>query len=192
MKNRKAQAISEKMAPLDRRSRGQAALEFLSSYGWAILVIAIVLVALAWLGIFNVANKTPDRCTMQGGLECNSAVLRTGLQLTEFKVTNRLTQPIYVCGLKCTNNPDKAVVPISSCAGTGAKIASGEKVDVIGQLPSALTCTDYFAGSTSSGRYSVGDTYSGRIEMYYSNDFDANGGNARISYGDIALKVQPG
>lgn len=171
--------------------KAQAALEFLSSYGWAILVIAIVLVALAWLGIFNVANKTPDTCVMQGGLQCDSARLGKNLQLSSLRVTNRLTGPIYICALMCTNNPDKALVPISSCTGTGARVASGAQVDIISKLPSVPVCTDYFAGTTGSGRYSAGDTYSGRIEVYYSNEYDADVSKARIFYGNIALKVQP-
>ena len=39
--------------------RLQSAMEYLMTYGWAILIIAIVLVALFQLGIFNSMNLTP-------------------------------------------------------------------------------------------------------------------------------------
>ena len=39
--------------------KSQSAMEYLMTYGWAVLAIAIVLIALAELGIFNGANVTP-------------------------------------------------------------------------------------------------------------------------------------
>ena len=40
-------------------NRSQSAMEYLMTYGWAILIIAIVLVALFSLGIFNSSNFAP-------------------------------------------------------------------------------------------------------------------------------------
>ncbi len=40
-------------------NRSQSAMEYLMTYGWAILIIAIVLVALFSLGIFNSSNFSP-------------------------------------------------------------------------------------------------------------------------------------
>ncbi len=42
-----------------RSSKLQSAMEYLMTYGWAILIIAIVLVALFSLGVFNSANFAP-------------------------------------------------------------------------------------------------------------------------------------
>ncbi len=39
--------------------KAQSAMEYLMTYGWAILIIAIVMVALFSLGVFNSANFTP-------------------------------------------------------------------------------------------------------------------------------------
>ncbi len=40
-------------------NRGQSAMEFLMTYGWAVLIIAVVLVALFQLGAFNPYNFSP-------------------------------------------------------------------------------------------------------------------------------------
>ncbi|MFH0818177.1 MAG: hypothetical protein V1909_06125, partial [Candidatus Micrarchaeota archaeon] len=56
--------------------RGQAAMEYLMTYGWAILVIVIVLAALLYLGIFNV--KPPEVCTMPAGMTCSKFYLKNG------------------------------------------------------------------------------------------------------------------
>ena len=41
------------------RSKSQSAMEYLMTYGWAILIIAVVLGALYYLGVFNTSNLTP-------------------------------------------------------------------------------------------------------------------------------------
>ena len=40
------------------RKKGQAAMEYLMTYGWAILIVIIVAAALYALGIFNPATYT--------------------------------------------------------------------------------------------------------------------------------------
>ena len=41
------------------RPKSQSAMEYLMTYGWAILIIAVVLGALYYLGVFNTANLAP-------------------------------------------------------------------------------------------------------------------------------------
>ena len=43
--------------------KGQSALEYLMTYGWALVVIVIVIAALFAFGVFN----TPKQCTATGG-----------------------------------------------------------------------------------------------------------------------------
>jgi len=43
--------------------KGQSALEYLMTYGWALVVIVIVIAALFAFGVFN----TPKQCTQTGG-----------------------------------------------------------------------------------------------------------------------------
>ena len=42
-----------------REKKSQSAMEYLMTYGWAILIIAVVLVALFQMGVFNSANFAP-------------------------------------------------------------------------------------------------------------------------------------
>ncbi len=50
-------------------SRAQSAMEYLMTYGWAILVIAVVLAALFALGVFN-GSTLPTACIAQSGYLC--------------------------------------------------------------------------------------------------------------------------
>jgi len=175
------------------KKRGQAAIEFLTTYGWAILVIVIVLAALVWLGIFDAATRAPDRCTFQGGIQCDSARISSNvMRLSSLVITSRLTETIYICGLRCTNNPDKSSSStIDSCVG-GTRLSPGGQVDVVDMFATTPRCYDYFAGtSASTRRYGVGDTYNGRIELYYSTEYDSDDDAARVYYGEITAKVQP-
>jgi len=88
----------------DRRSKAQAAIEFLTTYGWAMLVIAIVLVALVWLGVFNVQGQVPDRCSI-AGMDCSNAYIsETDGRLT-LRLTNRFTEEIRICSVYCSAGP---------------------------------------------------------------------------------------
>ena len=50
--------------------KGQAALEFLTTYGWAFLVILVMIGGLWYFGVFNFTDKLPDKCTLDNKLGC--------------------------------------------------------------------------------------------------------------------------
>ncbi len=53
-----------------KKKRGQAALEFLMTYGWAFLVIMIMVGALAYFGVLDPTRFLPDRCSFGTPLLC--------------------------------------------------------------------------------------------------------------------------
>ncbi len=50
--------------------KSQAAMEFLMTYGWAILVVLVAIGALAYFGVLDPARFLPERCTGPAGLDC--------------------------------------------------------------------------------------------------------------------------
>jgi hypothetical protein len=50
--------------------KGQAAMEFLMTYGWAILVVLAAIGALAYFGVLNVKSYLPEQCFGPAGLDC--------------------------------------------------------------------------------------------------------------------------
>jgi len=50
--------------------RGQAAMEFLMTYGWAILVVLVAIGALAYFGVLSPDKFLPERCTGPAGMDC--------------------------------------------------------------------------------------------------------------------------
>jgi hypothetical protein len=50
--------------------RGQAALEFLTTYGWAFLVILVMIGAISYFGILQPTKLLPSRCTISPEFNC--------------------------------------------------------------------------------------------------------------------------
>jgi hypothetical protein len=51
--------------------RGQAAMEFLLSYGWAILIVLAAIGALNYFGIFNGEKFLPSKCVVNAPFSCS-------------------------------------------------------------------------------------------------------------------------
>ena len=51
--------------------RSQAALEFLTTYGWAVLVLLVMVASLSNFGILSPDRFLPERCSVGGGFSCD-------------------------------------------------------------------------------------------------------------------------
>ena len=139
------------------RHKSQAALEFLTTYTWAFVVIAITISALYYFGIFDFGKFLPLRCSFPSHFKC----IDFSLQPTEvrIKLTNNLGEDIQIRSISITNDASPPITctsnltPISwaratekdfaftSCAG-GAYIPD-ERSELIVSM-------DYFAVNTPS------------------------------------------
>lgn len=50
--------------------KAQAAIEFLMTYGWAIIAVLLTIAGLAYFGVVNPTGFVPDSCTMFSGIAC--------------------------------------------------------------------------------------------------------------------------
>ncbi len=63
--------------------KAQGALEFLMTYGWAFLVILIMIGALAYFGVLNPTKFLPERCNFGQEIKCQDFMInRTGDAVT--------------------------------------------------------------------------------------------------------------
>ncbi|MFH1510933.1 MAG: hypothetical protein ABIF10_04515, partial [Candidatus Woesearchaeota archaeon] len=51
-------------------TRGQASMEFLMTYGWAILVVLAAIGALAYFGVLSPDKFLPQKCSIAPGINC--------------------------------------------------------------------------------------------------------------------------
>jgi len=82
--------------------KGQAALEFMMTYGWAILVVLAAIGALSYFGILDPSKFTPDTCLASSGFACPGKPIVTSENLT-FSIVNGLGYNIV---LNTTNSTD--------------------------------------------------------------------------------------
>jgi hypothetical protein len=59
-----------------KNKKGQGALEFLTTYGWAFLVILIMIGALGYFGILNPTRFLPERCNVNTEFSCDEFSLQ--------------------------------------------------------------------------------------------------------------------
>jgi len=50
--------------------KAQAAMEFIMTYGWAILVVILAIIALTYFGVLNPENYLKERCIPASGIKC--------------------------------------------------------------------------------------------------------------------------
>ncbi len=62
--------------------KAQAAMEFLMTYGWAILVVLVVIGALAYFGVLSPSTLLPEKCTFPISVTCRDhSVSQTAVTL---------------------------------------------------------------------------------------------------------------
>ena len=58
--------------------KAQAALEFLTTYGWALLVILVMIGALVYFGLLDPSRALPARCDVPAGFYCKDFLVTNG------------------------------------------------------------------------------------------------------------------
>jgi hypothetical protein len=158
--------------------RGQAAMEYLMTYGWAILVIVIVLAALLYLGIFNIAGKTPDTCTFQIGLQCNSYLLSAATDRVRLDMMNGYQKSIVVDSVACSTDGSAAQVAYPSSSPVGA------------QRNFTFVGVQCFNGAGVAQTFDDGAPFIGKFVVQY-HYADETAADARRNTADVKFTAQP-
>lgn len=131
--------------------KGQAAMEFLMTYGWAILVVLVAIGALAYFGVLNPSRFLPSSCTITPGIGCD-----------DFKVTNGATFDTVQVVMRNGMGTDFSLVTVvtDGCGSLGfASWADGSQLTYNSALNVSPNCIDFGpAGSRFKGPINV--TYS--------------------------------
>jgi hypothetical protein len=78
-------------------------MEYLMTYGWAILIIAVVLAVLFSLNVFNTGGSVGSSCIGRPGYSC-SAVILTHAGLVSFTVGQAIGAGVYNAQFACVSN----------------------------------------------------------------------------------------
>ena len=97
--------------------KGQAAMEFLMTYGWALLVVLVAIGALAFFGVLNPGQFLPSSCTITPGISCD-----------DFTASASQVQVVLRNGMGDSLTSVALIVDGASCSqtGTAGTISDGD------------------------------------------------------------------
>ena len=133
--------------------KAQAAMEFLMTYGWAILVVLVVIGALAYFGVLNPAKLLPDKCTATAGFTCSDFVMNAGGPTV--KLINGMGQSVTISSTTFTHSAGTAITLTAPASGTVWK--SGEAITFV----------------ASGATFTPGDKGKGTLDIVYYTGGDS-------------------
>lgn len=143
--------IFEHIRKLRFQMKGQAAMEFLMTYGWAILVVLVAIGALAYFGVLSPDNFLPKKCTVSPGLAC-----------TDHKATSTQLQVVLRNGMG--DDLTSVGVYIPECGGATAATPAGDNTLTNGEQDTyTLACSPAITTSKFTGTLNVTYTSSSGI-----------------------------
>ena len=147
---------------ISAQSKGQAAMEFLMTYGWAILVVLAAIAALAYFGVLSPEKFLPQKCILQPGLACvSNKVEPTKVTLV---ISNGLGRTIIVNS-----------ITVGSCSGIPGDV----------EMLSGTDHTFVIGGACGNGASK--DKFKGDITMSYTEkDYNIT----KTAYGNIFTQIE--
>jgi len=137
--------------------RGQASMEFLMTYGWAILAAVIAVGVLAYYGVFNQSSAMPNTCLISAPLGCDEHLVNdTGVRVI---VRNGAGSGVTISN-----------ITVSGCGSdtSGISISDASTSDIFIACDSATTVGEKFSGDitvtyTRAGK-TIAETATGSVK----------------------------
>lgn len=148
-------------------------MEFLMTYGWAILIMLTVIAILFYLGIFQPGTVAPNACVLPQGFSCYGYKVSSGLSgngLLALRLTQSTGHTVYIKQMACSDEEPPAMEDVNE------RVYNGETLNV------SLNCI-----RADGSRPGVGDFYRGTLYMTYTDE--TTNIDHSIS-GEIAYRVE--
>jgi len=154
----------EHIRKLHFQMKGQAAMEFLMTYGWAILVVLAAIGAVAYFGILQPGQLLPDKCAFVAGFDCiDKPVVNFNTGQIQFAIKNDLGIPVNYVGATITGDGDCSTLSVTS-------------VNLMGNNSVDLTATTPFQPSEKAiftivcgGDMAISGDLEANIDVSYTN-----------------------
>ena len=170
MKGQGAMQVATGQQP--RSCRGQSAMEFLMTYGWAVLIMLAVIGILFYLGVFNPKTIAPNACAMPAGFSCNGYQIVAGSpNVFTLDLVQTTGHTLLIESISCSDEDTPTNVSVDEPAYSGEKLR--------------ITATCYT--SSGSNELADGDYFKGTIYLVYMDE-DTNIRHQIM--GEIAYKVE--
>lgn len=128
--------------------KGQAAMEFLMTYGWAILVVLAAIGALAYFGVLSPQNLLPERTTFAAPLSNVDTAYISGTTIA-VTIANNVGYDINITGVaKGTGDAGTTEINCGAVTPTGT-VKNNDKVTLTFTGCGAMTKGDRVKGDLS-------------------------------------------
>lgn len=148
--------------------KAQASMEYLITYGWAVLIMLVVVGVLFYLGVFS--NNPIQTCTFQSpSFACKSWKLTSntnnigGLIIDLGQTTGH---DIKVVGFNCTTNNAFTVTDFDA-ATSNVTIPTGSDSLLNGSATRLVPFACYNLDGSKLGARDAGSTYRGKLYIHY-------------------------
>ena len=167
-------------------SKAQSAMEYLMTYGWSILIIAVTLVILFSLGVFSNVGGGSDSCIANAGFLCTNMTFRTSYPSGADQGHPYLTLDIGQVGQTWKNvyviaTPEGQQITSPSGFNSNDFTYWGQIVGVYGEVPSLNSGSEqYFTIIVDPltpllpQAPTIGSKFSGTIWIMYSTPYTTN------------------
>ncbi len=136
----------------------QSAIEYLTTYGWAVLLIAIALVFLFELGVFN--RSPPTQCILESGFGCTNFYM-TSNGILVFNLEQQTINPVNITGIACYEN---------STLLSGQKPYNPPSNQLFMPVGSSQTMyVQCYTSNTIAYSGNIGSVFSGTLAIYYTD-----------------------
>jgi hypothetical protein len=159
--------------------KGQAAMEFLMTYGWAILVVLIAIGALAYFGVLNPGKYLPNSCTISNQFGCSEFKAVGGSSVITLVVQNGRGVNFQISPAILADTSINLTSPAAvNCPSTAPAI----NTTVVDGTTTTITFT------CASALPSAGQKIKGNINIAYLDSSSALG--MRFATGSLTTKTE--
>jgi hypothetical protein len=169
-----------------RNRKAQSAMEYLMTYGWAILIIAVVLGALFSLGVFSGASLIGNACIAGPGYYCGSMIYSHGGGASGFSVVIGQSTGTSWTSSNIIMAPQGAATgagggPITSGSVTVSSTTTGPAVVSGQQVTAAFTTSAVAVGAPLAGSIWACYVTSGVTITYSTTTGTCTGGTGYLT-----------
>lgn len=143
--------------------RAQSAIEYLMTYGWAVLIIAVILGILFQLGIFGGSIGGDSSCTSNSGFYCQQINMNSSGYISA--TIGQSISPLTVTGVGCSKNLSQPTSWTGTTSLLPLTLAAGQQASVDVQC---LSTKNEKIGSTLSGSLWLSYTVAGSSQTLYA------------------------
>ena len=151
--------------------KGQAAMEYLMTYGWALLVIVAVIAVLLIINPFS----APAGCRFDLiGFQCANPLIKADPSgvLLYVQITNSNNNAVKLNKAYCTT--DRSTTLPVNAFNDATNISSSDQTVQKQQTVTLSGIKCYKSGTTEQVVLSAGNDFAGKLWLFYNNDEDAS------------------